>query len=94
MCLKKFVKKTKFAANESYMETTDIRRKLHQFIDSIEDKKAEAIYTLFEDEIDTDAQRRKLIQTERENYLKGVGKSHTWKEIKEMAVHKEKRHAL
>jgi hypothetical protein len=36
------------------METTDIRHKLHQFIDTIEDKKAEAIYTLFEDEIEQD----------------------------------------
>lgn len=34
------------------METTDIRRKLHQYIDTIEDKKAQAIYTLFEDEIE------------------------------------------
>jgi hypothetical protein len=76
------------------METTDIRRKLHQFIDTIEDRKAEAIYTLFEDEIDTDAQRRKLIQAERESYLRGEGKSHSWEEIKEMAVHKEKRHVL
>ncbi len=76
------------------METTDIRRKLHQFIDTIEDKKAEAIYTLFEDEIDTDAQRRKLVQAERENYLREEGKSYSWEEIKEMAVHKEKRHAL
>jgi len=50
------------------METTDIRQKLHQFIDAIEDKKAEAIYTLFEDEIDSDAQRRRLIHVERENY--------------------------
>lgn len=76
------------------METTDIRKKLHQFIDTIEDKKAEAIYTLFEDEIDTDAQRRKLIRTERENYLRGEGKSYSWEEVKEMAVIKEKRHAL
>jgi hypothetical protein len=36
------------------METTNIRQKLHQFIDTIEDKKAEAIYTLFEDEIEQD----------------------------------------
>jgi hypothetical protein len=36
------------------METTDIRQKLHQFIETIEDKKAEAIYTLFEDEIERD----------------------------------------
>lgn len=76
------------------IETTDIRRKLHQFIDAIEDRKAEAIYTLFEGEIDTDAQRRKLVQAERESYLRGEGKSYTWEEIKEMAVHKEKRHAL
>ena len=76
------------------METTGIRRKLHQFIDPIEDKKAEAIYTLFEDEIDTDAHRRKLIQAELENYLWGEGKSYSWVEIKEMAVDKEKRHAL
>ncbi|HUZ58994.1 MAG TPA: hypothetical protein VMU83_09445 [Hanamia sp.] len=34
------------------METSIIRKKLHQFIETIEDKKAEAIYTLFEDEID------------------------------------------
>jgi len=76
------------------METTDIRRKLHHFIDTIEDKKAAAIYTLFEDEIDTDAQRRKLVQKERENYLRGEGKSYSWEEVKEMAAHKEKRHAL
>jgi len=76
------------------METTGIRQKLHQFIDTIEDKKAEAVYTLFEDEIDTDAHRRKLIQAERESYLRGEGKSYSWEEVKEMAVHKEKTHAL
>ncbi len=42
------------------METTIIRQKLHSFIDAIEDKKAEAIYTLFKEEIDTDKQRHKL----------------------------------
>ncbi len=76
------------------METTIIRQKLHQFIDEIEDKKAEAIYTLFEDEIDTDASRMKLILAEREKFLKGQGKSYNWEEVKEMAFQKEKRHAL
>ena len=76
------------------METTNIRRKLHQFIDVIEDKKAEAIYTLFENDIDTTAQRKKLVLAERENYLRGEGKSYDWEEIKEMALHKEQRHAL
>ena len=34
------------------MNTETIRQKLHQFIETIEDKKAEAIYTLFEEDID------------------------------------------
>lgn len=76
------------------MEISNIRQKLHQFIDAIEDKKAEAIYTLFEDEIDIDAYRKKLIQAERENYLLGNGNSCSWDEVKEMAINKEKRHAL
>ncbi len=36
------------------METTNIRQKLHKFIDTIEDRKVEAIYTLFEEEIEQD----------------------------------------
>ena len=36
------------------MEIINIRQKLHLFIDTIENKKAEAIYTLFEDEIEQD----------------------------------------
>lgn len=76
------------------METLDIRRKLHQFIDSMEDKKAAAIYTLLEGEIDTDAQRKRLVLAEREQYLRGDGSSYTWDDVKEMALHKEKRHAL
>jgi predicted transcriptional regulator len=34
------------------MTTIAIRKKLHDFIDSLEEKKAIAIYTLFEDEIE------------------------------------------
>ena len=76
------------------MQTTSIRQKLHQFIDSIEDKKAEAIYTLFEDEIDTDVLRRKLIQAEREKYIRGEGESYSWEEVKQMAVDKDRRDAV
>lgn len=72
----------------------DIRQKLHEFIDAIEDKRAEAIYTLFEWEIDTDVQRKKLIQAEREKYLQGEEKSCSWNEVKEMAMNKEKRNAV
>lgn len=76
------------------MNISGIRKKLHEFIDTIGDKKAEAIYTLFEDDMNTDAQRKRLIQSEREKYLMGEGKSYNWDEVKEMALNKEKRHAI
>jgi hypothetical protein len=86
--------KSKFVENGLTTEAANIRQKLHQFIDAIEDKKAAAIYTLFEDEIDTDSQRRKLIQAEREKYFRGEGKSYSWDEVKQMAMNKEMRHVL
>jgi hypothetical protein len=75
---------------------SEIREKLHHFIDSIEDKKAQAIYTLFEEEIenDTDTQRRRLIKTEREKYLNGEGKSYSWNEVKQMASNKGERRKI
>lgn len=76
------------------MKATQIRQKLHVFIDSIEDKKAAAIYTLLEEEIDTDSQRKKLILSEREKFLKGQGKSFSWDDVKKMALNKAKRDAL
>jgi hypothetical protein len=75
------------------METTPTKQKLHQLIDTLEDKKAEAIYTLLEDEINTDDYRRKLILTERAKYLAGEGSLYTWDEVKQMAIHKEQRNA-
>lgn len=77
-----------------FMDIINIRQKLHQFIDTIEDKKAEAIYTLFEDEMNTDARRRNLIQLEREKYLNEEGKSYSWDEVKQMATDKKKRRAI
>jgi hypothetical protein len=77
-----------------FMEIINIRQKLHQFIDMIEDKKAEAIYTLFEDEMNTDAKRRNLIQLEREKYLNEEGKSYSWDQVKQMATDKKKRRAI
>ena len=76
------------------MNTTRIREKLHHLIDTMEDKKAAAVYMLFADEIDTDLQRKNLVLAEREKYLKGEGKSYTWDEVKQMALKKGKRHAL
>ncbi len=76
------------------MKTTVIRLKLHQFIDTLEDKKAVAIYTLFENEMSVEMKRKSLIEAERKNYLSGKGKNYSWSEIKDMALHKEKRHGL
>ena len=76
------------------MEGIDIRQKLHELIDIVEDKKAEAIYTLLIDESDNDSKRKSLIQSERNKYLRNEGKSHTWEEVKQMALNKEKRNAL
>lgn len=76
------------------MEATIIRKKLHQFIDTIEDKKAAAIYTLLENEIDTDAQRKSLIASERTNYLNNEGQTYNWEDVKKMAINKSERHGL
>jgi hypothetical protein len=76
------------------METTSTKQKLHQLIDALEDKKAEAIYTLLENETNTDDYRRKLILAERAKYVAGEGNSYTWDKVKQMAVNKEQRNAI
>ena len=76
------------------MTTLNIRQRLHYFIDTIEDKKAVAIYTLLEDEMDADAQRKKLVIAEREKYLKGEGRSYSWEEVKAMATDKTMRNGI
>lgn len=45
---------------------------------------------------ETDAMdlRKQLIQEERQKYLRGEGKSFSWKEVKEMALNKDKRDGL
>jgi hypothetical protein len=69
------------------METTDIRTELHRFIDSLGDKKAKAIYTLFEDEIEqhewqyTDEFKAELDQ--RYEYYKSGGKMISAEEAKD-----------
>lgn len=76
------------------MNTQNIRRRLHAFIDAVEDKKAAAIYTIFEDDMDTDNLRKKLIEAEREAYLKGDGKNFSPAQVKQMALNKVMRNDL
>jgi len=59
------------------MEPSNIRQKLHKFIDAIEDKRAEAIYTIFEDEIEQDWEYTDEFKAEldkRYEYYKAGGK--------------------
>ncbi len=76
------------------MRTVAIRQKLHEFIDTLEDKRIKAVYTLLIDEVDPEMQRKKLILAEREKYLKSKEKTYSWAAVKQMALHKEKRNAL
>ncbi|HPH24877.1 MAG TPA: hypothetical protein PLW32_13395, partial [Chitinophagaceae bacterium] len=65
-----------------------------QYIQTADDKKIEAIYTIIEDEIDTESARKALIFAERNNYLNNEGKSFSWDEVKSMAINKDKRNGL
>jgi len=76
------------------MKAANIRAELHQFIDSIEDRKVEAIYILFENEINITDQRKKRIQSERTRFLSGEGESLNWETVKDMALNKIKRRAI
>ncbi|MGZ3776198.1 MAG: addiction module protein [Mucilaginibacter sp.] len=66
------------------MTTASIKQRLHEYIDSAEDKKLKAIYTLLEDDIEdeyqlTDEQKAEL-DRRLYNYQNGVGKNYTWDE--------------
>jgi hypothetical protein len=76
------------------MDITNIRKKLHELVDELEDKKAEAFYTLLTDTLDTDAERKRLVQAEREKHFRGEGRSYSWDEVKQMAITSEKRHGI
>jgi len=47
-----------------------------------------------DDEANSVDLRKKLIQEEREKYLRGEGKSFSWEEVKIMAANKDKRNGL
>lgn len=76
------------------MSNNDIRQKLHQFIDEIDDDEAEAMYTLWVEEESDNESRKQLVQKERERYLAGTQRGFTWEEVKAMAANKELRNAL
>lgn len=73
------------------MSTTSVilRDKLHQFIDNAEERKIQALYVMFEEEIEINAINEfKLtdkeiegLEKQRENYLAGKSKMYDWQEV-------------
>ena len=67
------------------MTTVALREKLHKFIDSIEEKKVKAIYTLFENEIEQDEEYSEEFRAEldkRVEYYRNGGKTVSSTEMK------------
>jgi len=76
------------------MSVKTIRKKLHLILDTMEDKKAIAMYNFLEEDMDTDAVRKKLIFSEREKVMNGEAKTYKWDEVKKMAKNKKLRDAI
>lgn len=76
------------------MQTATVKEKLHQFIDVVDDKRAQAIYMLFEDELELNDVRKNLIMEDRVSYLSGNNKTFSVDEVKQMAINKELRSGL
>ena len=71
------------------MSSAQIRQRLHDYIDIVEDKKLKAIYTLLQDDINdgyqlTEEQKAELDRRSLE-YQNGIGRNYTWEETVAMA---------
>ena len=71
------------------MSSAQIRQRLHDYIDIVEDKKLKAIYTLLQDDIDdgyqlTEEQKAEL-DRRLHDYKNGIGRIYTWDETVAMA---------
>ena len=81
------------------MNTSEIKTKLHEQIEHSDDRLLKMVYALMneyknEDSEDAENARKNLIRAERENYLKGTGRSYSWEEVKKMAVTGQKPYDL
>ncbi len=68
------------------MKTTDIRQKLHHYIETAQDKKVKAIYAMVEDEIQetyyhwNDEEFLSELRRRQESYISGKAKTYTLSE--------------
>ncbi len=70
------------------MTTTDIRRKLHDYIADANDNKVQGMYLLLEDDINQQTEFKlsqeqlQILEEERKNHLEGKSQTYTWEEVK------------
>ncbi len=73
------------------MNNIEIRHKLHQYIETVQDKKLKAIFTIIENEIEEmpdpweDPTFVEQIKKREESYLNGSAKIFSWDEIQQRA---------
>ncbi|MDN3580224.1 addiction module protein [Mucilaginibacter flavus] len=71
------------------MRTSQIRKQLHDYIETAEGNKLKAIYTLLQDEISDGYELTKVQRDELDrryhDHQNGVGQSYTWEETLAMA---------
>ncbi len=77
------------------MTTTAIREKLVNYLQTADDKKLKAIYTMVEDEINTalndwDDNLVQELEQRSKNFINGTAKTYTWEETKQAAIDKVK----
>jgi hypothetical protein len=73
------------------MNTIEIKQKLHQYIETAQDKKLKAIYTMVENEIDdvinpwNDPEFAARIESREKSYLNGSAKIYSWDQVQQRA---------
>jgi len=71
------------------MSNAQIRQQLHDYIDSVEDKKLKAIYTLLEDnllpEYSLTSAQKKELDRRYADHQNGIGRTYSWDETVAMA---------
>jgi hypothetical protein len=78
------------------MTTTAIRKKLITYIADADDKKVKGLYMLVEDDIDTtpefvlNNEYLKILESDRDEHIKGKSKSYTREEAKQIVRGKRK----
>lgn len=77
------------------MTTIAIREKLVNYLQVADDKKVKAIYTMVEDEINTEANDWdedfvKELERRSKSFVSGAAKTYSWEETKQAAIQKVK----